>query len=208
MKNLKHFAAALLGTVAMASQAQVVSGTNVLVAPSPFQGANLAITVLQEPTGNTTTIWLQKTDATFARTSTLTPVTWNVDEEADYYLVNQGAVLTSATVASGQFTPLFTTDHPYTVQVGLNDSFYLGIVTGLGGTAGVGPNRNIFGWVKLQNASTGLTVIDSAMAYGFDGIVAGSTTTVPESSTGMQFTLGLAGLAVAIRFRRHAWATR
>ncbi len=203
----KQIMAVMLGAVALASQAQVVSGTNVLVNPTSSYGANFTITVLQEPTGNPTTIWLQKTDASFAGTSTITPVTWNVDEEADYYLMKKGAVLSPDTIASGLLTPLFTTDHRYTIQVGLNDSFYLGIVTGVGGIGGVGPNRNVFGWVELQNASTGLSRIDSAMAYGFGGIVVGTTNTVavPESGTGAQLMLGLiglAGLATAGRMQR------
>jgi hypothetical protein len=43
---------------------------------------------------------------------TLTPLSWNVDEEADYYMVPNLAVFSEATISLGLFQPLFVVDHP------------------------------------------------------------------------------------------------
>jgi hypothetical protein len=197
--HVPKIVAALFGTLAAIAQAQVVSDTNVLISPTALHNANFMVTVLQEPSRNETGIFLKKTDNAVSGLSTITPVTWTVDEEADFYLINKGDVLTSATIAAGNFKPLFTTDHPYSLDVGLNDKFYLGIVTGLGGVAGVGPNRNIFGWAEFQNSATGLTILHSAMAYGYSGIVGGTITAVPELDTSALLGFGLISLALLRR---------
>jgi hypothetical protein len=106
-------------------------------------------------------------------------VVWNVDEEADYYLVPNLAVFSAATISLGQFPPLFVLDHPSSLNVGFGD-FYLGINTGQGISGPGQPNRNVFGWAHFVNdAQTGLHMIDNAVTYGNQGIIVGTTTAIP-----------------------------
>ena len=196
--NFKHYIALSLGLMVGLSNAQVVSGTHVIGTSSNFEGAALQLTVLQEAEPrygyfNPTSIWLAKSDNVFTQQTTITPVTWNVDEMADLYLAQAGDVLTTETIAEGRFSPLLTIDTPYAITVDLDSDFYLGMVTGVGGN-GNGPNRDVFGWVHLQNSAEGLTVLDSAMAYGYAGMVVGTVTAVPELSTTGQLALGLLAL--------------
>lgn len=193
---------------AFSAHAVVVHGGNtVTLNPSTQYGANYLLSVNQSPGPdyNGTGIWLSKTDAFFAFKSTLAPVTWNVDEEADFYLANSGDVLSAATLAQGQFAQLFTIDRPGTVEVPYPGTFYLAIVTGTG-FDGIRPNRNVYGWAKFQNSYTGLTLLDSAMAYAEGGIVVGSLTAlpVPEPSTLVQMALGLLMLGVCRHRLKHS----
>ena len=192
----KPFAwAALLAAGSIGSaQAIVISNTQILLSPSTQNGANYAITAIQAPDEfDPTTLWFSKVDG--IGKSTLTPITWNVDQEADYYLAQAGATFTAQTVAAGQFTPLFTTDTPYSLDVTRPGDFYLGVAT----STGTSSPRTVWGWVHLRNDASGLSVLGSAMAYGEGGIVIGTTTPVPEPGTFVQLGVGLAALAMLRR---------
>ena len=166
--------------------------TQVGIAPTTDHGANYTITVFQTPDrSDPTTLWLSKVDN--AGTSTLRPTTWNVDQEADYYLAPAGAVASAQTIASAQFSPLFTLDHPYSLNVPLNSDFYLAIATTY---RGPGFERDVWGWVHLKNTASGLTQLGSAMAYDEGGIVVGTMTAVPEPGTFAQLGMGLVALAL------------
>ena len=196
--NVKHCIALSLGLMVGLSNAQVVSGTHVIGTSSKSDATIFDLTIVQAGGPqygytDTTSIVLAKSDNVFTQQTTITPVTWNVDEMADLYLAQAGDVLTTETIAEGRFSPLLTIDTPYAITVDLDSDFYLGIVTGVGGN-GNGPNRDVFGWVHLQNSAEGLTVLDSAMAYGYAGMVVGSVTAVPELSTTGQLALGLLAL--------------
>jgi hypothetical protein len=149
-------------------------------------GPNYSFRVLQDEAGT------DPTDIQAALAGqTLTPVLWSVDEGADYYLVPNGAIFSSATIALGLFQPLLVTVHPSTVNVGFGD-FYLGINTGQGFSTPSQPRRDVFGWVHLvNNSQTGLSMVSNAMSYGGQGIIVGTTTVVvPEPATVALFLFG------------------
>ena len=130
---------------------------------------------------------------------------------ADFYLVSAGSTFSKATIASGNFTPLFNTDQPHTVSVPYDPtqstSFYLGINTGLG-FSNNRPNRDVFGWVQLSNSSTGMSIISSAMAYGEAGIIVGTLNTVPvpEADTSAMLLMGAGVMGFMARRRKNTQA--
>lgn len=207
--HAKLIAACALAAAASAN-AVVVSGTQILLSQGSTGISNYAITAIQEPDRmDTTTMWFNAT--TNGQSTVLQPVSWNVDQEADYYLVQQGAAFTKESIASGQFKPLFTLDHPYSLEVPKDAIFYLGVTTtqtrwpGDGTSTGGGFRRNVFGWASIQNGPDGLKLLDSAMTYnGEGGIIIGTTTAVPESTTWALMLLGLSGLAAATGKQRKA----
>jgi hypothetical protein len=137
-----------------------------------------------------TSVWFNKVN------STLTPTTWNVDEEADFYLAPNGVEFSAATIASGQFSPLFVLDNAYSINIPYG-TFYLGVNTGTGFTYDEngygGPGREVFGWMQLHNSSAGLQMISNAMAYGTNGIFIGTTDVVPVPEP-EAYAMMLAGL--------------
>jgi hypothetical protein len=197
------------GTMAYAN-ASVVMNTNVRLSTGDcvtLPSANCYhLTVLQtEPSSpndsNPTTLFFNKTDDPETKLSTLTAVTWNVDEEADYYLAPKGSEFSAATIGSGHFSPLMVFDNGYSIQVPYNEfsltDFYLGINTGVGSASldptHYAPNRDVFGWVHLRNSTNGLQMIDNAVAYGTRGIFIGTADVVPVPLPGayILFLLGL-----------------
>jgi len=187
------------------AHAVVISDSKILLSPSTAYGANYAITAIQSATyDDPTTMWFTKQDG--LGKSTLKPVTWNVDQEADYYLAGSGSIFTPDSIDAGQFKPLFTLDHGYLLDVPFPGDFYLGVATtGPGPIPGGAPTsgfaRNVFGWVHLKNDARGLSILGSAMAYGEGGIIVGTTTAVPEPGTFLLSAIGLAGLAFVRRHR-------
>lgn len=176
--------------------AGTIANSNFLFVPDPSFGAQFRFTVFQdEAATDPTSLFITVSG------STLTPVMWNVDEEADYYLVPNLAVFSAATISLGQFPPLFVLDHPSPLNVGFGD-FYLGINTGQGIVGPGQPRRDVFGWVHFVNdAQTGLHMVDNAVTYGNQGIIVGTTTAipVPEAQT---FALVITGLCLVLGLRR------
>jgi hypothetical protein len=207
---LKTLAAIACFTVGVTAQAVVVSGGNTVrltANQNTYLDADYFLTVNQVagPDYDGTGIWLNKTDNFWSFQSTLSVVSYNVDEGADLYLVSAGDVLSEHALTQGLFEPLLRPSELGSVNVAYPGTFYLGIVTGVGWN-GVSPNRNVYGWAKFHNSSLGLTLVDSAVAYGEAGIVVGSLTAlvVPEASTWQLFVLGLVGLMFIARQRPSA----
>lgn len=162
--------------------ASVVVDTNVTLGDDHFgQFADHWLTVLQNEAGDYTTMWFDKTELQSGVGSLLNPVTWNIDEEADYYLAPEEAAFSVATIAAGQFSRFFVLDHPTPIEVSYGD-FYLGINTGVGWSES-SPSRDVFGWVHLRNTSTGLEMLGNAMAYDTQGIYIGTMDVIPEPAT-------------------------
>ncbi len=129
---------------------------------------------------------------------------FNIDEGSDWYVVQPGDVLGSASIGAGQFPVLVNMldletepEIPPPVKVGAGNAgspteFYLGVTTGQIGIV----DRNVFGWIHLRDPlSTGqLEVIGSAVAYGSKGIVVGTTTVVPEPASLVLVVMGLVSL--------------
>ena len=155
-------------------QADTISNSNFIVVPDTTMGAQFRFTVFQDQAATDPTSLLIALSG-----SVMTPVAWNVDEEADYYLVPNLAVFSAATISLGQFPPLFAANQPHSLNVGFGD-FYLGINTGQGFVGAGQPRRDVFGWVHFVNdAQTGLHMIDNAVTYGNQGIIVGTTTAIP-----------------------------
>ena len=162
---------ALTALLTPLANAVIISGTPITFGPNPLPmppGTHKAH-VIQALNGDYTETWFN-----YAGT-TLNVTAWNLDESSDWYLVNEGAPFTAATIASGQFTTLLdlhTPPSPVTIPQGV---FYLGVATSVGSL-----NRDVFGWLKLNNTGTALQQLDDAMAYGEQGIYVGTTIAVPE----------------------------
>jgi hypothetical protein len=199
--------ALMLAGYAGVAQAAVVADSQFRVQSDVSTPSTYMFTVEQAfAFSDYTSIWVAKLDQ--QSTSTLAPISWNLDIEADYYLVRPGDEFTLANVSAGLFQPLFTTDHPYELAIPLTGDFYLGVAT----TGPVpfdsprmtpyNPVRNVWGWAHFSNGPTGLSLLGSAMAYGESGIVVGTLTAVPELNAGVLMPLGLLGVAAAVRFKR------
>ena len=195
MRRLSLF---IVGIVLIVSQARAdtVIGSNFIAVPDPsVPGAQYRFTVYQdEPATDPTSLFVALS------AQVMTAIAWNVDEEADYYLVPNLAVFSAATISSGIFPALFALNQPHAINVGFSD-FYLGINTGQG-FAGGHPNRNVFGWAHfVNNQQTGLQMISNAVTYGNAGIIVGTTTVIPVPEPSI-FALAAAGgwlLAVIAR---------
>jgi PEP-CTERM motif len=208
----RAFATLIAAMSFSSAHAVVVSDSQILLTPSTAFGASYAITAIQSSTYyDPTTMWFSKQDS--AGKSTLKPITWNVDQEADYYLAAPGAIFTPDTISAGQFKPLFILDKPYILDVPFPGDFYLGVATSgpgpvPGGTPPSGIGRNVWGWVHLTNGASGLSILGSAMAYGEGGIIIGKTTPVPEPGTLLLLAIGFTGLTLAGRQNRSSVQAR
>ena len=80
-------------------------------------------------------------------------------------------------------------------QLTLNQPFLIGMdmvyVPGLNVTA------ERFGWARLKYTTTGLQIIDQATALSGNGIIAGTTTVLPEPSTLSLIGIGAVGFFFA-----------
>jgi hypothetical protein len=128
--------------------------------------------------------------------NTLEATNWTVDEESDWYLVQAGDILSTATIAANQFPVIFTADDPRPPVAIPLGNFYLGVTTGLV----VWPEpfslkRDVFGWIELNNTGTDLLPVSNAVAYEEGGIIVGTTTAVPEVGTVGLMVGGIALLA-------------
>lgn len=129
-----------------------------------------------------------------------------LDEGSDWYFVhagdpfgpNSGSVspyplivgyldesLSTLDTNSVSFSPLL--DFANGLEDGPED-FYLAVATS-SSLSGSGP-RDIFGWVKLGVEPTGfndfrVVQLESALAFGSQGIIVGTFQTIPEPSTGL-----------------------
>ena len=225
MKKRMLTTMAIVGVTCLGSaHADVVMNTNVTWSsgqPSFF--GQYQATVCQTTNCDYTETWFNKVNkygsyigadggSRYGNYSTLTTTNWAVDEEADYYLVPYEAEFSAANIASGQFSPLFVLDHPYSIDVPFG-TFYLGVNTGTGFSIdgnGFGvPGRSVFGWMRMNNSSTGLQMVSNAMAYGTNGIYIGTTDTVPvpEPETYAMMLAGLALVGAAARRRGAGFPT-
>jgi hypothetical protein len=115
-----------------------------------------------------------------------------LNAESDWYLVGEGDIFSGATIASNQFpviakgtTPL----PPVSIPLGV---LYLGVNAGM-------PNRDVFGWIQLNNTGTELIPLSNAVAYNEPGIIIGTTTPAPEPAT---FALLAPALFLLLRRQR------
>jgi hypothetical protein len=207
MKKLPCCAALFVLVISskLAGQTVVVDDNIMFVPDSAFGLGNHRGTVQQIAAGDSTSVWFDYDG------SHLTAVTWNLDEESDWYVVNPGDAFGFASLESGQFTPIFTTDNSRgPVFVG-DGEFYLGVSTSGQGLPVPFPQRNVFGWVRLEGTAipgfppiipaTGrLEMLGNAVAYNSLGIIVGTAEVVPEPSG---ITLGWLALVALGLFKRN-----
>lgn len=181
----------------------VAHGQTVVVEDTNLTFNNLEGTICQDLACDPTSVFFQY----FGGLGEIEAVEWNIDEESDWYVVEPGEVFGSASIAANAHPIIFTTDNPRgPVPVGGTD-FYLGVSTGVGFAPTLDPfapgppNRDVFGWIRLRDNGGALEFVSSAVAYGAEGIIVGTTTAIPEPATGAGIVL-LAMLGAVSRTRK------
>lgn len=188
---MKHWASVLIAGMTAQVHAALMVDTNIAISNL---GTNYALTVYQDAA---------RTDFTsvFFEWSTTNLIfrDYNIDESSDWYFADYGDVFTTTTITQGTFT-LFNQ-----VNVSFNvgyDEFYLGVNTGIGFTNSA-PRRDVYGWVLLTNAPSGLSIVNSAVAYNEGGIVIGQLQVVPEASSLALLLFASVGLLIRQMSRSH-----
>lgn len=183
-----------------AANALTVLPNRAQVASASFE--EFRTTVLQTVGGDFTSTWFE-TDAF----STLEVVSWNLDDESDWYVVQPGELFSAAGIAAGEYPVLFTLDDPrppVPLYFAPDGFLYLGFNTGVSydddWPVELADFRDVFGWLKLGlDHNFVWYAADSAAAYDATGIIVGTTVGVPEPSTAILSGLAVAALAVACR---------
>jgi hypothetical protein len=105
----------------------------------------------------------------------------------DLYFVEGGQPFTKAAIDNGHVQPIYLgTRQPYVehtpVDIPESGSFYLGVNSGFVSLDANGDTiRDTFGWALIERGLSGqLFLTNYAMAYQSQGIIVGTTQTVPE----------------------------
>ena len=116
---------------------------------------------------------------------------------ASFSVVNDGDLLDSSHFVLAPFSLngyQLTLDQPFLIGMHMS---YLQVMT---------VTQERFGWARLKYTATGLQILDQATALGGNGIIAGTTTVLPEPSTLSLIAAGAVGLLFAhrrLKTRRH-----
>ena len=130
---------------------------------------------------------------------------FGIAERFDVFQVVPGEIVSPTFVNAT--TPLFTNTAARSgvLNLAVGDSTFLGYY--VDADFYLGTNNNIpepgdtFGWFELSNTVTGLEILGGAAALGFEGIIVGTTTAVPEPGSA---TLVLGLVSATILRRRRA----
>ena len=191
----------------------VVEDTNLLftTGSGSFQPpANHVGTIYKEPTDPATDPLNNQTSVSFdydvsGENPTLTATDFNLDEGSDWYLVQEGEFFSNASIANGQFPLLFESDTPTFNILELDQTeFFLGVATSNNGIFNP-PLRDTFGWVHLRRSGQSLQELEfigSAVAYGGQGIVVGTSTAVVPEPNAIALLLFCTAAKVCTRRRR------
>ena len=183
---------------------QIVEDTNITVNSNP---GSFALEVLQSPEFDVTQVFGEV--AVSGSTATLLLNNTALDEGSDWFVTNPGDLFTRDSIDAGQFNflsiPGFNHDESIpggSLDVEVGESFFLGVNTGssedfFSGVGGFGVPfdsiRQHFGWGEfLINQNGELQILDSAVAYDLGGIVIGTSTAIPEPSSGLLMLAGTA----------------
>ena len=179
---------------------QIVEDTNITVNSNP---GSFALEVLQSPEFDVTQVFGEV--AVSGSTATLLLNNTALDEGSDWFVTNPGDLFTRDSIEAGQFNFLPITEPASgSLDVEVGESFFLGVNTGRSDDffSGFGdPDvsfdaiRQHFGWGEfLINQNGELQILDSAVAYDLGGIVIGTSTAIPEPSSGLLMFAGTAFL--------------
>ena len=177
---------------------QIVEDTNITVNSNP---GSFALEVLQSPEFDVTQVFGEV--AVSGSTATLLLNNTALDEGSDWFVTNPGDLFTRDSIEAGQFNFLPITEPASgSLDVEVGESFFLGVNTGssedfFSGVGGFGVPfdsiRQHFGWGEfLINQNGELQILDSAVAYDLGGIVIGTSTAIPEPSSGLLMLAGTA----------------
>jgi hypothetical protein len=176
---------------------QIVEDTNITVNSSP---GSFELTVLQSPEFDVTQVFGEV--AVSGSTATLLLNNTALDEGSDWFVTNPGDLFTRDSIEAGQFNFLPITEPASgSLAVEVDESFFLGVNTGSsddffsGDSVPFDDIRQHFGWGEfLINQNGELQILDSAVAYDLGGIVIGTSTAIPEPSSGLLMLAGAAFL--------------
>lgn len=187
----------------LSGQGSVVFSGRVTLGTNVYPG-NYALSVINTPDGSGgTSIFINRSGAEIAF------VTSYLDEGSGWYFASANDVFTASTIRAGEFV-LFG-GHPDlqpgpSFRVGFANPFYLAVASGrwIYSPGDQEPYwvEPVFGRGLFHNTPTGLVLLDSAVAYGSEGIVVGTLIAVPEPTCIAFFISGALGLLVMGRFRR------
>ena len=127
----------------------------------------------------------------------LRPTNYSVGIGHVWYSVTPGTAIDSAFAASAPaFANAFTGDLSGRIQLSLGQTFLLGFWLDANGNSNPGSGDR-FGWARFTYNSSGLSLVDSAIESTGTGIIAGTTTVVPEPSTVWLFLVVAAPILIA-----------
>ena len=107
-----------------------------------------------------------------------------VDEGVRVFLVSSNQPITAQAIQSGSYTELM---YPGGYVFNHNSPFYVGLYTGYNPFTSGGVYTGIyteplFGWARLRNNQGVIELLGSALAYGSQGMYAGTQNMIPEPS--------------------------
>ena len=170
----------LLAWLTLSAQlpAVIISGTHIAVGDGNDSGLGFdyELSIWEDAGASDPTSMLFNYDG-----STFSPGQMNADSGSDWYVTAPNDVFSAPNILADAFPLTAKSDSmgfQFIDQV-VGSNFYLGV-----STDGIGGPRSNFGWVHLEFTGGNLSIIDSAVAYNMgNGIIVGTTQTVPEPST-------------------------
>jgi hypothetical protein len=151
------------------------------------RGSPGEISVVHDPTNYYYTGFFLHPTAPYPNTFSFDSI---IDVGVRVFLVSQYDPISLQSIQSGSYTELLGLNN-YTFNTGA--AFYVGLYTG---------NQNfyppdgiysdpLFGWARLKNNNGTIELLNSALAFGAEGIYAGTQTLIPEPGVIGLFSLGL-----------------
>ncbi len=160
--------------------AAVIQSSNIVLTEDDIYRADYMLTIYQNE---------EATDYTslgfIVSGSTLSHGGHTLDEGSDWYSVGLGDEFSVANIANGDFLALHQSWPAEHNDLNVSGYFYLGVATSQGTS-----ERDIFGWVRLQNIGGVVSMVDNAVSYAGTGIIVGTTQAVPEPASVVMISLG------------------
>jgi hypothetical protein len=190
MKRLTFTALVLGAAIQLRAQGYIVPNGVTYVGGS--LGTGYGVNVVRDPTNGYTTGFVlvpeSKTPPGSAYTNTyrFDPI---IDVSVRVFLISSNQPITQQAIQLGSYAELMV---PNSYVFNNNAPFYVGLYTG---------NQNfyppngiysdpLFGWARLVNNQGVIEMLDSALVYKAQGILAGTQTIIPEPSTVSLAALG------------------